>query len=252
MKTVVFITGAGKGLGRVIAEVCLQKGFVVYGTYRTSGDSFIKGVNYLKLDVTSDNESRKAVLKVIKKEKIIHVLINCAGVAISGPTLNYTANDLLKLMDVNVGGAFRLMKYLSPYKPRLIVNVTSLNSFLSLPNYGLYAASKFALDALGTAIRYELSPSTKVVNVAPGALLNENSTAKMSHKPVREKFPLLNLIIPLTKMKTVANEVIKLIGKKDVPARVCVGRDAKIISFMQKVLPGCVIDRLFLFLWRKR
>lgn len=252
MKTVVLITGAGKGLGRVIAETCLEKGFVVYGTYRTSDNSFVKGVNYLQLDVTSDDECREAILKVITREKIIHVLINCAGVTISGPTLSYTADDFLKLVDTNAGGAFRLMKYLSPYKPRLIVNVTSLNSFLSLPYYGLYAASKFALDALGTAVRYELNPSTKVVNVAPGALLNENLTAKMLHKPVREKFPLLNLIIPLTKMKTVANEVIKLIGKEAVPARVCVGRDAKIISFMQKVLPGCVIDRLFLFLWKKR
>ncbi|HBP51568.1 MAG: 3-oxoacyl-ACP reductase [Candidatus Woesebacteria bacterium GW2011_GWE1_45_18] len=252
MKTVVLITGAGKGLGRVIAEACLEKGFVVYGTYRTSGDSPIKGVNYYKLDITSDDECKKTILKVIKKEKIIHVLINCAGVTISGPTLNYTADDFLNLMDTNVGGAFRLMKYLSPYKPRLIINVTSLNSFLSLPNYGLYAASKFALDAIGTAIRYELNPSTKVVNVAPGALLNENPVAKMVHKPVREKFPLLNLIIPLTKMRTVANEVIKLIGKEKVPTRVYVGRDAKMISFMQKVLPERVIDRLFLFLWKKR
>jgi NAD(P)-dependent dehydrogenase (short-subunit alcohol dehydrogenase family) len=252
MKKVVLVTGAGRGLGKVIAQTLLDKGFTVYGTYRTSDQSLIKGVEYLKLDITSDEECERIINRIITKENIVDVLVNCAGVSISGPTLEYTADDFKRIFDINTIGAFRLIKLLSKHGLSLVINITSLNGFLSLPNFGLYAASKFAIEALGTALRYELSPSIKVVNVAPGALLNENSANKFVHKPVRNKFPFLNKIIPLTKMSTVAKVIVGLIDKKKVPGRVIIGRDAKIINLLQKILPAGVLDRLFLFLWEKK
>ncbi len=192
------------------------------------------------------------VAEVIKKEGKIDVLINCAGVSISGPTLDFSADDFMKLLDINAVGAFRMIKPIVPYRPRLIINITSLNSFLSLPNFGIYAASKFALEAVGRAVGYELGPETKLVNVAPGALLNENPAHKMVHKPAREKFPLLNWIMPLTKMDLVANKVVELINSKSVPTLVCVGNDAKMIYLAEKLLPRGVIDWAVSYFWRKK
>lgn len=252
MKRIVLITGAGKGLGKVIAKEFLDSGFNVYGTFRSSDKHFIAGIKYLKLDITSDSECEKVVKQIISIEKKVDILINCAGISISGPTLNYTPEDFKIIFDTNVIGAFRLIKLLSKYKLKLVANITSLNGFLSLPNFGLYAASKFAIEALGTALRYELFPSIKIVSVAPGALLNENSVTKMVHKPVREKFPIIGWLLPLTKMSEVAEIVVDLSDRQNLPARIIIGRDAKIINIFQKILPARLLDQVFLFFWRKK
>ena len=245
MKEVVLVTGAGKGLGRVIAKTLLDKGLIVYGTYRSSDKSKIRGVTYLKMDVTSDKECKSTVAKILKEEKRINILINCAGITVSGPTLDYSSDDFMRVLDTNVVGAFRLIKFAQNSKLRLIINITSLNGFLSLPNYGLYSSSKFAIEALGKALKCELQPKVKVVNIAPGALHNKNQAKKMTRKPIRERFPLVNFLLPLTKMEDVAGVIVKLIDKKSVPSRIIVGRDAMIINIFQKILPQFVLDKLF-------
>ncbi|MFA5792118.1 MAG: SDR family NAD(P)-dependent oxidoreductase [Candidatus Paceibacterota bacterium] len=251
-KKVVLITGAGRGLGKVIAQKLVEEGFIVYGTYNTSNDVMVSGVNFLKLDITSEEECAKVIKTIVEKEKRLDVLINSAGITLSGLTLQFNPHDFQRILDINVVGAFRLIKAAVIAKPKLIINITSLNGFLSLPNFGIYASSKFALEALGTALHYELGPDTQVVSVAPGALKNEESAKKMEHKPVREKFPLLNLIIPLTSMSDVAKVVIKLINSRLVPIRVIVGRDAKIIHLLQKLLPNSLMDRILMLMWKKK
>ena len=107
------------------------------------------------------------------------------------------------------------------------------------------------MEALGLALRYELAPSTKVVNVAPGALRTETSK-KMSHKSAREKIPLLNWLMPLTSPEDVAIVIDKLINAPSVPPRVLIGRDAHIINMMQKMLPFSFFDKIILYVWRKK
>lgn len=253
-KKVILLTGGTSRLGNVIALALIARGHTVYATSRKSLSSDNANLHFVKIDITSDGDIRRAVAKIIKDEKRIDVIINNAGVTLSGPGMTYSSEDFKKLLDINVIGPFRVITTImntASVKPRLIINITSLNGFLSLPNFGLYSASKFALEALGLAFHYEFYPTTHVVNLAPGALKAE-SGKKLTHKPAREKFPILEWLIPLTSLDVVAECIIQLLDLKSVPPRVVIGRDAKIILFMQKVLPFSIFDRIIFYISQKK
>lgn len=250
---VILITGGRSGLGRVIAQRLVSNGHTVYCTSRSPALAEVDGIHFLKLDITSDIETKNVITEIMMKESRIDVIINNAGITLSGPTLEFSVDDFKKILDTNVIGAFRLLKAVVafPNKPKLIINITSLNGFFSFPNFGIYSASKFAMEALGLALRHELSPSMKIVNVAPGGL-HAKSSGKMSHKPVREKSPLLNWLMPLTFPEDVAIVIEKLIHASAVPSRILIGRDAHIINMMQKLLPLAIFDRIVFYMWKKK
>jgi len=250
---IILLTGGNSGLGKIVAQYLVSKGHIVYGTSRTNTLSEIDGMHLLKMDITSDTECKGAINSIMTKEKRIDVIINNAGITLSGPTLEFSVDDFKNILDTNLIGAFRLLRaaIAFPVNPRLVINITSLNGFLSFPNFGLYSASKFAMEALGLALRYELASSTKVVNVAPGAL-REESIKKMAHKPARDKFFLLNWLMPLTSQEDVAIVIDKLINSSSVPPRVLIGRDTHIINIMQKLLPIFIIDKIITFIWNKK
>lgn len=252
-RKVILITGGSSGLGKVIAQHLVAKGHAVYCTSRNAAaPSEVMGAHLLELDVTSEGGSTKAISEIMSREKRIDVIINNAGMTLSGPTLEFTVDDFKNVLDINLIGAFRLLKAAVsfPSKPSLVINITSLNGYFAFPNFGLYGASKFGMEALGLALRHELAPATKVVNVAPGALLIDASK-KMSHKPAREKSRLLNWVMPLTSPEDVAVVIDRLINASSVPPRVLIGRDAHIINAMQKLMPMAVFDRIVSYIWKK-
>lgn len=251
-RKVILISGGGSGLGRVIALHLASKGHVVYCTSRSAAISEIEGMYLLKLDITSEVGCKDAVNEIMAKENRIDVIINNVGMTLSGPTLEFTVDEFKNILNTNLVGAFQLIKavFSFPAQPKLIINITSLNGFFSFPNFGLYSASKFGMEALGLALRYELAPVTKVVNVAPGALLVESSN-KMAHKPAREKSRFLNWLMPLTSSEGVAKVIDKLMNASSVPPRVLIGNDAHIINMMQKILPHAVFDKIVFYIWKK-
>ena len=251
-KKVILLTGARSGLGKVVAQYLLSKGHTVYGTSRNEEVSAVDRFHWLVMDITSDADCVNAVSAIMAKEGRLDVIVNNIGMTLSGPTLGFTVDDFMKIIDTNVIGAFRLIKaaHSFPIKPELVINVTSLNGFMAYPNFGLYSASKFALEALGFALRHELASSTKVVNVAPGAI--QSGTAnKMSHKSAREKIPLLRWLMPLTSQTDIAIVIGKLIDAKFVPPRVLVGMDAHIINLLQKALPLTIFNKIISYIWKK-
>jgi len=250
---IILLTGGSSGLGKIIAQYLVSKGHIIYGTSRNDTLLEVDGMRLLKMDITSDIECKSVIDSIMTKEKRIDVIINNAGITLSGPTLEFSVDDFKNILDINLIGAFRLIKAATafPVNPGLVINITSLNGFLSFPNFGLYSASKFAMEALGLALRYELAPSTKVVNVAPGAL-REESVKKMGHKPARDKFFLLNWLMPLTSPEDVAIVIDKLINSSSVPPRVLIGRDAHIINILQKLLPIFIIDKIVTYIWNKK
>ncbi len=251
-KKIVLITGAGKGLGLIISRRLVSYGYKVYGTYLKSNTNFVKGVTYFKLDITSDYQCKSLVENIMKIEKRIDILINCAGISVSKPTLDFSPREFNKVLDTNVVGAFRMIQSVQNCGPSFIINISSLCGFLSLPNFGVYSASKFGLEALSSSLNFELASKTRVVTISPGALLNENSAKRMAHKPLREKIPLLNHIIPLTSMDQVANVIYRVISGDITASRVIVGRDAKIIYLIQKIFPESIFRKIILFIWQRK
>lgn len=252
-KKIILLTGGNSRLGRVIAQALIDEGHKVYCTSRKPITSKDKNIYFIRIDVTSDGSVHRGIAEILKKEKRIDVVINNAAVTVTGPVLNFTANDFLTLLNTNVVGMFRVIKESCSHskKPSLIINITSLNGFLAVPNFGLYSATKFAAEALGKTLRYELSPSVKVVNIAPGALKAE-SEKKMGHKPAREKFPILDFLLPLTTLEEVAKRIIQLIAADSVPPRVVIGKDAVYINILQRIFPVSLFDKLIFYIMRKK
>jgi len=256
MKNIILVTGSTSGLGLIIAEKLESKGFIVYRGDRKAADT--KHDNDLILDITNDKNCSLAIKTIVEKEGKIDGLINVAGYTLVGPTDSFSHEEYLKILNTNTVGAFRLIKevitYFKKQKNGKIINITSLNGILSLPNFGLYSSSKFALEALGLALRYELNKhNIWVTNVTPGAIANKgNIKGKMPHKTLREKSWLAKVLMPMVTREQIADEIEKILINPTPPARVILGNDAIIASFLQKLLPLFIWDKIMLYVWNKK
>lgn len=266
MSQIVLITGCSRGLGKLLTETLTSKGFIVYAGLRKPGDvkrlkSLWKDshptIHTMKLDITVEEDCKKAIREIVVNEGRIDILINNAGYTLAGPVNGFTAQEYLDILNTNTVGTFRLIQEVVPQmrsqKAGRIINITSLNGLLVFPNFGLYSSSKFALEALGLALRYELKNSSIwVTNVEPGAIATESAPPKkFSHVPVREKFWLIRKLMPMVTQEKVIKKIEKVINSSRPPARVIIGRDAKVTTFLQRFLPQRLWDFLLSLIWKR-
>jgi short-subunit dehydrogenase len=190
MSKVVLITGASSGIGKSTAEFLSQKGFVVYGTGRNPKNDDKNPYSLIALDVTKPASIAKAIQHVIEKEGRIDVLVNNAGMGITGPIEDTPTDEMRKVFDTNFFGAIDVMKAVLPQmrkqKAGCIINVTSIAGYMGLPYRGIYSATKGALDLVAEAIRMEVKEfGIQIANVAPGDVAT-NIAAGRYHTPVFE------------------------------------------------------------------
>ncbi|MBP8793403.1 MAG: SDR family oxidoreductase [Lutibacter sp.] len=190
MKKVVLITGGSSGIGKSVGIYLLDKGFIVYGTSRNPAKCVNHPFNLVALDVNSEESISKAVQEIIAKEGRLDVLINNAGMGITGPIEDTPTNEMRNVFNTNLFGAIDVMKAVLPQmrsqKSGLIINVTSIAGYMGLPFRGIYSASKGALELVTEAIRMEVkSFGIEVTNVAPGDFAT-NIAAGRYHTPVFE------------------------------------------------------------------
>lgn len=263
MTKVILVTGSARGLGRYLVEAFAEKGFRVYAGVRNPEDlgspGWPKGqplIRVLKIDVTRDDDCREAIKRVAAESGRLDVLVNNAAKLLVGPSASFTPADYLGILDTIAVGSFRLTREALPLMASQenggkIINVTSLNGRVSLPNFGLYSSAKFALEALGLAWRYELKrKKIWVTNVAPGAINHPMAVSeKLPHVPAREKFRLLRKLLPMLTVAEVATAIVKIAENPRPPAQVLLGRDSQITVFLQRILPQAVWDALLTFIW---
>ncbi len=190
MSKVILITGASSGIGKSIAEYLFQKGMNVYGTSRNPISEEVNGVKMLALDVTNVASIEKAVATVISNEHRIDVLINNAGMGITGPVEDTPTDEMRAVFDTNFFGTIDVMKAVLPQmrtqQKGLIINITSIAGYMGLPFRGLYSATKGALELITEATRMEVKQfGIDVTNVAPGDFAT-NIAAGRYHTPVYE------------------------------------------------------------------
>ncbi|MCB0458878.1 MAG: SDR family oxidoreductase [Flavobacteriaceae bacterium] len=193
MKKVVLVTGASSGIGKSIASYLVTKGFMVYGTSRNPKETVVEGIKMLSLDVTDTNSIEQAIKAVISIEGRIDILINNAGMGITGPIEDTPTDEMRGVFNTNFFGAIDVMKAVLPHmrkqKSGLIINVTSIAGYMGLPFRGVYSATKGALELITEALRMEIkSFGIEVVNVAPGDFAT-NIAAGRYHTPVFENSP---------------------------------------------------------------
>ncbi len=184
---VVVVTGASSGFGKLTVLELARQGHRVVATMRDVDgrnkavrDELIETakaegnpLQVLEMDVADDASVEAAIASVIAQHGRIDVLVNNAGLMPIGVTEAYTVADVERLFAVNVFGAVRTDRAVLPHMRAagsgLLVQVTSLMGRFTIPFFGVYAASKFALEALAETYRYELSSfGVDSVIVEPG------------------------------------------------------------------------------------
>ncbi|QSS97402.1 SDR family oxidoreductase [Psychroflexus sp. ALD_RP9] len=185
---IVFITGASSGIGKSIGEHLAKHNYKVYGTSRNPKHSKNNGINFIQLDVTSSESINKAINEIIKQESKIDVLINNAGVGITGPVEEIPNEEMFKVFQTNYFGPVQLINSVLPYMRQqnkgFIINITSIAGFMGLPFRGHYSASKGAFETITEAYRLELrNTNIKLTNIAPGDFATNIASGRY-HSPV--------------------------------------------------------------------
>src|SRR3954454_23010169 len=176
--TVVLITGCSTGIGRATAERLAKKGWNVYATARRP-ESIEglkqKGCKTLALDVTDEASMRAAVDQVVAEEGAVGALVNNAGYSQSGALESVPMDQLRRQFETNVFGLLRLCQLVLPgmreQRDGRIVNVSSMGANFTFPGGGFYHATKYAVEAISDALRFEVKGfGIDVVIVQPGII----------------------------------------------------------------------------------
>jgi NAD(P)-dependent dehydrogenase (short-subunit alcohol dehydrogenase family) len=192
MKNVV-VTGASSGIGLAIAEIFLKKGFRVFGSVRTEHDAerlkATLGEHFTPLvfDVRDNSAILKAAEFVkntlntegpLHEEKGVALLVNNAGVAITGPLQHIDNDEFIDQFNINVFGVQRVTQAFLPLMGATfnkdvpkgkIIQISSVSALISQPFVGPYCASKAALESYNDALRRELAMfGIQVVSIQPG------------------------------------------------------------------------------------
>ena len=192
MKGTIVVTGCSTGFGRELSEDLARKGARVYATMRGVKTSNAKVANelqalatkakldlrLLELDVTSSSSVDAAAAKVVAESGAPDAVVNNVGQMFVGLTEAFSADELSKQLDINVVGVHRVNRAFLPAMRKrgsgLVMNVSSIAGRMSLPFFGVYHASKWALEGYSLALRGELASSgVDVVVVEPGPFTTE-------------------------------------------------------------------------------
>ena len=173
-RKVVVVTGASSGFGKLTVLELARRGHTVVATMRDvdGRNALIRSelidaakaegyeLQVFEMDVVDEVSVNSTIDQVVKQHGKIDVLVNNAGLMPVGITEAYTVADIERLFAVNFFGAVRADRAVLPHMRAagsgLLVHVTSLMGRVVFPFFGTYSASKFALEGLAEAYRYEL------------------------------------------------------------------------------------------------
>jgi NAD(P)-dependent dehydrogenase (short-subunit alcohol dehydrogenase family) len=190
MSKVVFITGGSSGIGKSIGVFLHEKGYKVYGTSRNPQEITDSVFPLIKLDVRDHASIQLAIQQVIDKAGAINILINNAGVGITGPLEEIPDDEIKNNFETNLFGPIAVMKAILPQMRRqksgLIINVTSIAGYMGLPYRSVYSASKGALELITEALRMEVKDfGITITSVAPGDFATNIASGRY-HAPLQK------------------------------------------------------------------
>ena len=191
MAKTILITGASSGFGRLTAETLSSSGHKVFAGFHSldgpkkqvASELNAKNIDILRLDVTDQTSIDSAITQLLEKSNNqLDVVVNNAGMASMGISESFTPEQLRNLFEVNVFGVQRVIRATLPVlrakRSGLVVNVGSILGRVTIPFFGLYGASKYAVEAMTDSYRYELSQlGVDVVLVQPSAYPTNMYTA---------------------------------------------------------------------------
>lgn len=260
---VVLITGGSSGIGKSIGIFLTSKGYEVYGTTR-SLDKY-PDFNFFKLlalDVNDPASIKKAIDELLQKEGRLDVLINNAGIGITGPIEETPHEEIQKAFNTNFHGPIHMMKAVLPQMrlqhSGLIINITSIAGYMGLPYRGIYSATKGALELVTEAMRMETKDfGVQITNLAPGDFATNIASGRY-HAPVGANSPYMKAYGNTLKMINehvdegkdpicVAETVYTIMQTKHPKIHYKVGAFMQKFSlFLKKILPDKQYEKLLL------
>jgi NADP-dependent 3-hydroxy acid dehydrogenase YdfG len=177
----VLVTGCSSGIGRATAAQLVGAGWKVHATARrpeTLTDLRERGCQTLALDVTDEASMQAAVQAVTEAEGAVGVLVNNAGYSQSGAVESVPMEEARRQFETNVFGVLRMCQLVLPGMRSQgwgkIVNLSSMGGRLTFPGGGLYHATKYAVEALSDALRFEVRGfGVDVIVIEPGLIVTK-------------------------------------------------------------------------------
>jgi NADP-dependent 3-hydroxy acid dehydrogenase YdfG len=175
----VLITGCSSGIGHGTAALLAERGFTVYASARrpeTLSGLAERGCRTLALDVCDEASMQAAVDTVVEAEGAVGILVNNAGYSQSGAVESVPIDDVRRQFETNVFGLLRMCQLVLPgmrgQRWGKIVNLGSMGGRLTFPGGGIYHATKYSLEAISDAMRFELRGfGVDVILVEPGLIV---------------------------------------------------------------------------------
>jgi 3-oxoacyl-[acyl-carrier protein] reductase len=177
---VALVTGASdQGIGGAIAERLVRDGADVALVARHEPKRLVKKlrrlgrrVNFTLCDITKQDEVQRAVDDCMGQFGKLDILVNNAGIEVAKPLAEFTDEEWISLLDVNLHGAIRMIRATLAHLTApggAIVNVASALALGGCPSFSIYSASKAGMVGLTQSLAWELAPrGIRVVAVAPG------------------------------------------------------------------------------------
>jgi NAD(P)-dependent dehydrogenase (short-subunit alcohol dehydrogenase family) len=248
MSSVILITGAGSGIGKLSAEALARAGHVVYASMRgVNGRNAARAqalrdwsdaqgaqLHPLELDVLSQDSADAAVAAIVEAQGRLDVVMQNAGHLVIGPTEAFTAEEMHRAFDTNFYGAHRVNRAALPQLRRqqsgLMLWISSSTTKGGFPPFlGPYGAAKAAMDSLAVSLSYELTRfGIETSIVVPGAFTHGTEHFPSAGKPgdaervaayarydsVRDKVgERLSALTPANAdPQAVADEVVRIVG----------------------------------------
>lgn len=182
----ILVTGASAGFGKLFVNTLIGNGHTVVASMRDAEgrnkapaeECRSLGAAVVEIDVTDEASVEAGVAAAIEAAGGLDVVVNNAGVGVEGVQESFTVEDWQRVFDVNVFGVQRMMRAVLPHLRSqgsgLVVQISSLLGRVTIPWYGPYNSTKWALEAMSENYRAELSGfGVDVVIVEPGGFLTD-------------------------------------------------------------------------------
>lgn len=265
------ITGASTGIGQATALRLCAAGWAVFAGVRevAAGERLVEEARAgqmipVALDVTDAQLIAQAAERVGQVPDGLDALVNNAGIGVGGPLELIAPEDLRRQLDVNVLGQIAVTQAMLPALRRAhgrIVFLSSIGGRVAMAFTAPYAASKHAIEAIGDALRVELRTSgVQVALVEPGSVATPiwdkaraegeqltvpaNLQREYGHIPAAMNKALKDTAERGVAPEQVAQTIERALTARRMKARYLVGRDAKAMVFIRRLLPDLVFDRV--------
>ena len=253
--SVVLVTGASSGFGKLTASELAQRGYMVFGTSRKASGEKNGGVEMVQLDITSDESVTKCVSTILQKTGRIDVLVNNAGQVLTGGLEETSLEEAKTHFDLIFFGAVRMVNAVLPEMRKRrsgqIINVASIAGTFPAPFEGYYGAAKAALMTYSEALRFEVKNlGIRVSVVEPGffktnlsntrvtaanPIHDYDETRKKAHATLGKSFG------EGADPKEVAEAIVKIIESPSPGLHYPVGKEKRYL-LLKRILPASVIE----------